>query len=97
MLREINAGRESLFVHPKYIELLTGEENVWVFYAGVETDTVLEADALVDAAVRGARWVAVRRCAGAGGTRSVQRDAPAGKAVLRGTPPLRLTAAGRRF
>ena len=45
VLREINAGRESLFVHPKYIELLTGDENVWVFYAGVETDTVLEADA----------------------------------------------------
>jgi Fic family protein len=42
VLKELNAGRESLFVHPKYIELLTGEENVWVFYAGVETDTVLE-------------------------------------------------------
>lgn len=38
VLREIPSGRESLFVHPKYIELLTGEENVWVFYAGVETD-----------------------------------------------------------
>ena len=45
VLRELNAGRESLFVHPKYIELLTGDENVWVFYAGVETDTVLENDA----------------------------------------------------
>jgi Fic family protein len=44
VLREINAGRESLFVHPKYIELLTGDENVWVYYAGVETDTVLEID-----------------------------------------------------
>jgi Fic family protein len=43
VLREISTGRESLFVHPKYIELLTGDENVWVFYAGVETDTVLEA------------------------------------------------------
>lgn len=42
VLRELNAGRESLFVHPKYIELLTGDENVWVFYAGVETDNVLE-------------------------------------------------------
>ena len=41
-MREINAGRESLFVHPKYIELLTGDENVWVYYAGVETETVLE-------------------------------------------------------
>jgi hypothetical protein len=44
VLRELNAGRESLFVHPKYIELLTGEENVWVFYAGVETETVLVED-----------------------------------------------------
>jgi Fic family protein len=42
VLREINAGRESLFVHPKYIELLTGDENVWVFYAGVETDNVVD-------------------------------------------------------
>lgn len=38
VLREISSGRESLFVHPKYMELLTGDENVWVFYAGVETD-----------------------------------------------------------
>jgi Fic family protein len=45
VLRELNAGRESLFVHPKYIELLTGDENVWVFYAGVETDNALEIDA----------------------------------------------------
>jgi Fic family protein len=45
VLEELNAGRESLFVHPKYIELLTGDENVWVFYAGVETDTALEIDA----------------------------------------------------
>ena len=44
VLKEINAGRESLFVHPKYIELLTGDENVWVYYAGIETDTVLEID-----------------------------------------------------
>jgi Fic family protein len=43
VLREISTGRESLFVHPKYIELLTGEENVWIYYAGVETDNVLEA------------------------------------------------------
>ncbi len=40
VLREIPSGRESLFVHPKYMELLTGEENVWVFYAGVETESV---------------------------------------------------------
>jgi Fic family protein len=40
VLREIGAGRESLFVHPKYMELLTGEENVWVYYAGIETDSV---------------------------------------------------------
>jgi Fic family protein len=45
VLREISTGRESLFVHPKYIELLTGEENVWVFYAGVETDSALEGGA----------------------------------------------------
>ena len=38
VLREVKKGRETLFVHPKYIELLTGEENVWVYYAGVETD-----------------------------------------------------------
>jgi len=44
VLKEINAGRESLFVHPKYIELLTGDENVWVFYSGVETDTALDID-----------------------------------------------------
>jgi Fic family protein len=45
VLRELNAGRESLFVHPKYIELLTGDENVWVYYAGVETDSESEAGA----------------------------------------------------
>jgi len=39
VLREVRSGRETLFVHPKYIELLTGEENVWVYYAGVETDS----------------------------------------------------------
>ena len=38
VLKEHKSGRETLFVHPKYIELLTGEENVWVYYAGVETD-----------------------------------------------------------
>lgn len=38
VLSELKSGRETLFVHPKYIELLTGEENVWVYYAGVETD-----------------------------------------------------------
>jgi hypothetical protein len=45
VLREVTTGRESLFVHPKYIELLTGEENVWVFYAGIETENALESDA----------------------------------------------------
>ncbi len=39
VLREVKSGRENIFVHPKYIELLTGEENVWVYYAGVETET----------------------------------------------------------
>lgn len=37
ILDEIKSGRENIFVHPKYIELLTGEENVWVYYAGVDT------------------------------------------------------------
>lgn len=40
VLNEIKSGRESLFVHPKYIELLTGDDNVWVFYAGIETENV---------------------------------------------------------
>ena len=40
VLKEIKSGRENLFVHPKYIELLTGEENIWVYYAGVETAAV---------------------------------------------------------
>jgi Fic family protein len=39
ILREVKSGRESIFVHPKYIELLTGEENVWVYYADVETES----------------------------------------------------------
>jgi Fic family protein len=38
VLKEVKSGRETLFVHPKYIELLTGEENIWVYYAGVETE-----------------------------------------------------------
>jgi Fic family protein len=38
ILKEVKSGRETLFVHPKYIELLTGEENVWIYYAGIETD-----------------------------------------------------------
>ncbi len=42
VLREVKSGRETIFVHPKYIELLTGEENVWVYYAGVETDSLEE-------------------------------------------------------
>ena len=44
VLREVKSGRETLFVHPKYIELLTGEENVWVYYAGVETEHVSDDD-----------------------------------------------------
>jgi len=42
ILKEVKSGRENIFVHPKYIELLTGEENVWVYYAGVETDNEME-------------------------------------------------------
>jgi Fic family protein len=39
ILKEVKSGRETIFVHPKYIELLSGEENVWVYYAGAETMT----------------------------------------------------------
>ena len=39
ILKEVKSGREAIFVHPKYIELLTGEENVWVYYSGIETET----------------------------------------------------------
>jgi Fic family protein len=39
ILKEVKSGRETLFIHPKYVELLTGEDNVWVYYAGIETDT----------------------------------------------------------
>ena len=42
ILKEVKSGRENIFVHPKYIELLTGEENVWVFYAGVEMETAVQ-------------------------------------------------------
>jgi len=45
VLKEFRSGRETLFVHPKYIELLTGEENVWVYYAGVETELAEAAEA----------------------------------------------------
>jgi len=45
ILREVKSGRETLFVHPKYIELLTGDENVWIYYAGVETDNAVAAAA----------------------------------------------------
>lgn len=44
VLREVKSGRENIFVHPKYIELLSGEENVWVYYAGIETETAIDAD-----------------------------------------------------
>lgn len=39
VLKEVKSGRENIFVHPKYIELLTGEENVWVYYADIETES----------------------------------------------------------
>ena len=45
ILKEVKSGRENIFVHPKYIELLTGEENVWVYYAGVETESEQSAQA----------------------------------------------------
>ena len=40
VLREVKSGRENIFVHPKYIELLSGEENVWVYYADVEEENL---------------------------------------------------------
>ncbi len=42
ILKEIKSGRENIFVHPKYIDLLTGEENVWVFYANDEIEIAAE-------------------------------------------------------
>ena len=42
ILKEIKSGRENIFVHPKYIDLLTGEENVWVFYASDEIEIAAE-------------------------------------------------------
>lgn len=36
ILREVKSGRENIFVHPKYIELLSGEENVWVYYSDAD-------------------------------------------------------------
>ncbi len=36
ILNEVKSGRENIFVHPKYIELLTGEENVWIYYADTD-------------------------------------------------------------
>jgi Fic family protein len=38
VLQEVKSGRENIFVHPKYIELLTGEENVWIYYADIDDD-----------------------------------------------------------
>ncbi len=48
VLKEVKSGRENIFVHPKYIELLTGEENVWVYYSGVETDNVDPAELTIE-------------------------------------------------
>ena len=47
VLKEIKSGREAIFVHPKYIELLTGEENVWVYYSGIETETADDSISLI--------------------------------------------------
>lgn len=43
VLREVKSGRENIFVHPKYIELLSGEENVWVYYSADEGDRSTQA------------------------------------------------------
>ena len=42
VLKEFKSGRETLFIHPKYLELLTGEANVWVYYADVEAKAAAE-------------------------------------------------------
>ena len=42
VLKEFKSGRETLFIHPKYLELLTGEENVWVYYADLEAKAAAE-------------------------------------------------------
>jgi Fic family protein len=47
VLREVKSGREVLFVHPKYIEQLTGEENVWVYYDGGDTGNSSEPGQLI--------------------------------------------------
>ncbi len=44
VLQERKSGRETLFVHPKYIELLTLDDNVWVYYAGIGTETAAKQD-----------------------------------------------------
>jgi Fic family protein len=44
VLREVKSGRETILVHPKYIELLTGEENVWIYFAGVDTESLDDED-----------------------------------------------------
>ena len=45
ILKEVKSGRENIFVHPKYIELLTGEENVWVYYTGMDKEEEQKAEA----------------------------------------------------
>ena len=42
VLKAFKSGRETLFIHPKYLELLTGEANVWVYYADVEAKAAAE-------------------------------------------------------
>jgi len=42
VLKEFKSGRETLFIHPKYLELLTGEANVWVYYADMEAKAAAE-------------------------------------------------------
>ena len=41
ILKEIKSGRKNIFAPPKYIELLTDEENIWVLYASIETETAV--------------------------------------------------------
>jgi Fic family protein len=44
VLKEFKSGRDTLFVHPKYVDLLTGEENVWVYYKDAESKKAVAAE-----------------------------------------------------
>jgi hypothetical protein len=39
MLREVKVGREKLFIHPKFVALLTGETHKFKPYEGAKRET----------------------------------------------------------